>query len=514
MAGIALFLSVQILTAEQIRAWDAYTVRHEPITPLDLMERAATKCVRWIQQQAWSARRFQIFCGPGNNGGDGLAIARLLHEAGYAVAVFVAGVGGRRSDEFQTNLERLRTLTSVDLRLVSSPENLPELTQSDVVVDALFGAGLNKPLEGIAAAVVERINASGCTVVSVDAPSGLFVDKATSGAVVVHASYTLTFQCYKLGLLVQENARYLGKVVVLDIGLLPGFLTGVSPRVEFTDEETIGKIYKPRNRFAHKGSFGHALIAGGSFGKIGAVALAARACSSGGAGLTTVHVPKCGYAVLQVSVPEAMVIADEEEPHLASLPDDLEKYSAVGVGPGMGTNPATQHLLSFLLRRYRKPMVVDADGLNILSQNKEWLPGLPALSVLTPHPKEFDRLFGAHTDSFARTATAQQKAAELNCIIVLKGHHTFVATPESTGYFNSTGNAGMAKGGSGDVLTGLITALLAQGYSPEHAAVLGVYLHGQAGDAAARKHSMEALLPGHVIECFSDVFLGLQQLQD
>ena len=309
----------------------------------------------------------------------------------------------------------------------------------------------------------------------------------------------------------QDNAPFIGEVNVLDIALLPKFLEEKNfSSPQLLDENMIRKIFNPRSRFAHKGNFGHALLVGGSYGKIGAMVLATKACLSSGAGLTTSLVPTCGYAIMQVATPEAMVMIDNEEKHLSDLPADIEKFSAIGIGPGMGTEPATQKLLSFFIRRYQKPLVIDADGLNCLSLQKELLPFIPPYSILTPHPREFDRLFGEHQNDFDRIATARMMANEFKILIVLKGHHSFIAFPNEVGYFNSTGNAGMAKGGSGDVLTGIITSLLAQGYASKNAALLGVYIHGWAGDFAASKFSKEAMLPSHTIECLTDVFLALQ----
>lgn len=473
------------------------------------MERAAGRCVQWIIEQPWVARKFLVFCGKGNNGGDGLAIARMLLLKGYNVSIFILEFGKLGSDDFQANLQRLHDLPAADIHFLQQPESFPLINKENVVVDALFGSGLNKPLEGLSAQLTAHINDAEATVVSIDLPSGLFTDQTSAGNVVVKAANTLTFQCYKLGLLVQENAPFVGDVKVIGISLHPQYLNGLQPSFLLSDEVLMHKIFKPRQRFAHKGTFGHALLIGGSYGKIGAAVLATKACLYTGAGLTTTVIPKCGYQILQSIAPEAMAIADEEEEFLTTLPDDIEKFSAIGIGPGMGTRPETRTLLSFVIRRYRKPLVIDADGLNCLAQHPEWLSQLPANSILTPHPKEFDRLFGEHKDDFARVETARLKAKEYNIIVVLKGHHTLIASAEGPSYFNSTGNAGMAKGGSGDVLTGILASLLAQKYEPKDAAVLGVYLHGWAGDIAAKKFSKEAMLPTHTIKCLSDVFLRL-----
>lgn len=503
---------MQILSAEQIRAWDKYTIQHEPISSIDLMERAARNCVEWIKVKDWQTKHFCIFCGKGNNGGDGLAIGRMLLTTGYQVSFYILEFGKAGTEDFQTNLQRLHELPEAPIHFLQTTDAFPVIQKEDIVIDALFGSGLNKTLEGLSAQLVSHINDANATVVSIDLPSGLFINKSSLGNAVVKAKYTLTFQCYKLGLLVQENAPFIGDIQVFDIGLHHGFLHQTKTLSQLLDEAMIRKIFRPRSRFAHKGTFGHTLVIGGSYGKMGAVVLATKACMASGAGLTTVFIPKCGYTILQTTAPEAMTLMDDETDYLSSLPEEIDRFSSVGVGPGMGTKPETQKLLSFIVRRYQKPLIIDADGLNCLAQHKDLLSQLPPLSILTPHPKEFDRLFGNHQNDFDRLAKAKEKATELGILVILKSHHTLIATPNSESYFNSTGNAGMAKGGSGDVLTGILTSLLAQGYHTTEAAQLGVYIHGWAGDIAAQQHSKEAMLPSHLISCLENVFLELNRL--
>ncbi|MGZ3888649.1 MAG: NAD(P)H-hydrate dehydratase [Flavisolibacter sp.] len=498
-----------VLTAGEIRAWDAYTIQHEPVVSIDLMERAAAKCVEWIGEKAWEDIHFKIFCGKGNNGGDGLAIARMLSQKGFPVTVYILEFGKPGTGDFQINLQRLHECP-VDIHYLQQTNSFPELQASDLVIDALFGSGLNKPLEGLAAELVQHMNGSLPAVVSIDLPSGLFADRSSKGQTMVEADYVLTFQCYKPGLLVPENAPFTGVVQVLDIGLHPGFLTQRPARDRWVDKAFADTIFLPRSPFAHKGDFGHALLIAGSYGKMGAAVLAAKACLHTGAGLTSVYAPKCGYEILQTSVPEAMVMTDKGENDLGFLPDELDRYAAIGIGPGIGTKDGTQDMLAFVIRRFPHRLVIDADGLNCLAARKDLLSHLPPKTVLTPHPREFDRLFGDHQNDFARMATAKEQASALGIVIVLKGHHTLIATPDGHCYFNSTGNAGMAKGGSGDVLTGIITALLAQKYLPVEAAVLGVFLHGHAGDLAAGALSQEAMVATDIITFLSQSFLKFQ----
>lgn len=498
---------MKILTAEQLRAWDNYTIANEPILSIDLMERAAAKCVAWLQKQGWEEKSFIVFCGKGNNGGDGLAIGRMLLEKGYQVSIYVLENGKEGSNDFRQNLQRLDQLPSTTLRFIREKTDFPELQKDAVVIDALFGSGLNKPLDGLSKELVVLLNNSTETmVVSIDLPSGLYSDTSSAGNTVVEADYTLTFQSYKMALLVQENASFIGEVTLIPIDLHPQYLQQATPAPTLLTGTMIREIFRPRNRFAHKGTYGHALLAGGSYGKMGALVLATKACLSSGAGLTTAHVPRSGYTIIQMAAPEAMTLLDENETHLSTLPADIERFAAIGIGPGMGTDPETVSLLSFLVRRFPKPMVIDADGLNCLSLAKDLLAQLPPLSVLTPHPKEFDHLFGDHPADFARIETAIKKAKALKIHIVLKSHHSLIATPDGECFFNSTGNAGMAKGGSGDVLTGILTSLLAQGYHPTEAVKMGVYLHGWAGDIAAEMYSQQSMLPSHLIACLPHVF--------
>lgn len=500
---------MKILSAADIRAWDQYTMEQEPITSINLMERAATECTRWLLKQYPDAPSFAVFCGKGNNGGDGLAIARMLMENNYPVTVYILEFGHKGTDDFQTNLARLHALASADIRFIQSEEHFHPFLPGQVIIDALYGSGLNRALNDVTAHLVEHINRSGRAIVSIDIPSGLFVDRSSKDNTIVKAQHTLGFQCYKPAFLAAENAAYTGEVHILDIGLHPGFYDTLSSQYELTDDELIQSIYRPRNRFAHKGNFGHALLAAGSYGKMGAAVLSAKACLRSGAGLLTCHIPKCGYDTLQTTVPEAMVLTDFNSSFLTKIEDDLTRYQGIGIGPGIGTGSETRQLLRELITTYQKPLVIDADALNILGLQKDLLSLLPAGSVLSPHPKEFERLFGETANDFNRVDLALQKAKELNVVIVVKGHHTLIATPGGKAFFNNTGNAGMATGGSGDVLTGILTGLVAQGYDSVEAAILGVYLHGMAGDIAAMELSMEAMVAGDIIHSLGAAFLQI-----
>ena len=502
---------MKILTAEELRAWDQYTITHEPITSIGLMERAAISCVSWLETNGYGEDQFAIFCGKGNNGGDGLAIARLLAAKKNKVRIFILEFGHKGTDDFQTNLARLHEYPEVDIRFIQTEDNFHEFNKGEVIIDALFGSGLNRGLKDVTAKLVEHINNSGCEIISIDIPSGLFVERSSKGNTIIKANQTLSFQCYKPAFLVAENAAYVGEVHILDIGLHPDYYNSVFSIYELVDEAIIHSLYRPRDRFAHKGNFGHALVVAGSYGKIGASVLSAKACLRSGAGLLSVHVPKCGYDILQTAVPEAMVMTDFNSSFNTKIEEDLSRFDAIGIGPGIGTASETKILLRELFDSYRAPLVLDADALNIIGSQKDLLKLIPKDSILTPHPKEFERLFGETKSDFDRFQLAMHKAIELNLVIVLKGHYTFIAAG-GKGYFNSTGNAGMATGGSGDVLTGILTGLIAQGYSSIEASILGVYLHGLAGDFAAKKYSEEAMIAGDIIESLGEGFQKISLL--
>ena len=494
---------MQILSADQVRAWDEFTIQHEPIASIDLMERAAATCFQWIVQR-YEGRNFSIFCAKGNNGGDGLAIARML-SANHSVTVYVLEFGHLGTQDFQINLARLHETQAV-IKFISTEENIPGIPPGEIIIDALFGSGLNRPINGLTAALVSAINNSGNEIISVDIPSGLSADTSSKGNIAVMASHTLGFQCYKPAFLVAENDVYIGKLHILDIRLHDDYLERIASVYNFVDKAIARGIMKPRKKFSHKGNFGHALLIAGSHGKIGAVVLAARACLRTGVGLLTVHCPANGNDILQTAVPEAMIDTDSNEKINTTVTTELNRYDAVGIGPGLGTAYDTATLLQNVISTFTKPVVVDADALNILAAHPEWIAKLFPLSILTPHPKEFERLFGATENDFDRIRLARQKAREHNIIIVLKGHHTFIATPREQHFFNSTGNAGMATGGSGDVLTGIISSFVAQKYPSEDAAVLGVYLHGLAGDLAAKKMSEPALIASDIIDHLGSAF--------
>ncbi|SDD35616.1 NAD(P)H-hydrate dehydratase [Niabella drilacis] len=499
---------MKLLSATQIRQWDEFTIKNEPIVSLELMERAANACTRWLLQNTL-AGTYYIFCGKGNNGGDGLAIARLLYNAGRAIKVFILESDAKGSDDYISNFRILHHLSAIPIYQVRSEKDLPVIPEECILIDALFGTGLNRGLTGLAAQLIDHLNNAGAPVISIDIPSGLFCDQSSRGHSIIRARHTLTFQVLKMAFLIAENAVFFGQVHLIDINLHPSYPDLVDTPFYIINQSMARRIYRPRTAFAHKGNFGHALIIAGAYGKTGAAILSTRACLRTGAGLVTAHVPDRSVSILQTAAPEAMVFPDPEADHIATLGYTPELFSATGIGPGIGTGVKTKFFLRGLLEHEALKLVLDADALNIIAGSPGLLNHLPPGSILTPHPREFSRLFGEQDNDFKKMEIAISKSMELNVIIILKGHHTLVALPDGTGFFNITGNAGMAKGGSGDVLTGMLTGLLAQGYSSKEAAIMGVFLHGLAGDLAAGARGMEAMTATDIIENIGSAFQQL-----
>jgi NAD(P)H-hydrate epimerase len=493
---------MKIFSAAQIRVWDQYTINQEPISSNNLMERAAKACYRWIKENMEPEKNYLIFCGNGNNGGDGLAIARMLFNDGQPVKVFVLQAD-KKSGDHLINLNRLKAL-NVPVTEVAAPNDFPDINKNAIVIDALFGTGLNKPLQGLAQKLVLHISNSMAAIISIDIPSGLLADGSSQGQAIITATYTLSFECNKLAFMFAENADYMGNVHLLSIGLHQQYYLDTESSFATIDQQLVRTIYKPRQQFTHKYSFGHALLYAGSKNMMGAAVLCAKACLRCGAGLVTVHTDEPQMPIIQTALPEAIASAEND---IAIL---TKKKAAIGIGPGLAINESNAALLLKLIDSWDGPLVIDASALGLLqphllrlSQRKK------NTSILTPHTGEFEKLFGKASSDFERMQLALQKAAQLNSYIILKGKNSLVACPDGKAYFNTTGNSGMATAGSGDVLTGILTGLLAQGYTAEHACMLGVYLHGLAGDFAAVKFSQEAMIAGDITEQLGEAYQSL-----
>jgi hydroxyethylthiazole kinase-like uncharacterized protein yjeF len=500
-------LQMKIFRCDQIKEIDEYTIKYEPVSSINLMERAAGKLFSWIESRFDRSGRIFIFAGPGNNGGDGLALGRMLVLNGYDTEIHFVKFTEKTTPDWNINRQRLETETSVKLNYLTGKDQFPIISSDDIIIDAIFGSGLTRPIEGLAGDVIEEINRVDAVTIAIDTPSGLFGEdnRENKPESVIKADYTLCFQFPRLSFLFSENNQFVGEWIVLPIGLNNNAIRNTKSPYLLIDKRDVTIMLKKRDKFDHKGNFGHGLLISGSSGKMGAAVLGARAALRTGIGLITCHIPSGGNIILQGTVPEAMVKLDASERCISDI-GITEFYNAVGVGPGIGLGQESQKALHELLTECKRPMVIDADGLNILSLNKNWLKLIPPGSILTPHPKEFERLAGKTDTGFDRLKTQIAFSMDHHCIIVLKGAHTSITTTDGRVFFNNTGNPGMATAGSGDVLTGIILSLLAQDYNPENAAVLAVYLHGSAGDIAAGDSCYESIIASDIINSIGKAF--------
>lgn len=488
-----MFYLKKIITANQAKETDRYTLKKEFVSSLELMERASLAFVTAIANTLDSAQKIVVVCGIGNNGGDGLAIARILRSRGYIVEAILLKTGNTLSPDCLVNFNKLTEVS------VLAPEDpLPNFKYYDLLIDAIFGSGLTREIKGFPATVIEKINSDKIKVLSVDIPSGLYFDQLPDSKAIVNSDLTISFQRPKLAFFFQESHPYIKQWKVVDIGLDENFIQAL-PTNEFVLDKRISKRVKTRNKHAHKGTLGHSLLIAGSYGKIGAAVLASKACLRAGAGLLTTYIPNCGYQILQTAVPEAICLTDKKKKYLSRVPN-ISPYAAIGIGPGIGKNSATKEFLAALFSATKVPLVIDADALNLIAEHRELLKTLPKNAILTPHPKEFERLVGKWNTTIECFQKQKQFAKKHQCIVLLKGANTCICNPEGMLFFNTSGNPGMATGGSGDVLTGIITGLLAQGYSCIEASLIGVYFHGQAGDKAAREKGENALISSDIIK--------------
>ena len=504
---------MKIFTSAQIKELDKFTIENEPISSLSLMERAAQTMTRSITELWGTATPIVVFAGPGNNGGDALAIARMMADQGYQIVAYLFNISGHLSPDCAANKKLLEENKHIQQFFEVTQEfDPPVLDEKTLVIDGLFGSGLNKPLAGGFASLVKYINASPSKIVSIDAPSGLMAEDNTYNikANIIRAYLTLTLQQPKLSFFFAENQQFIGQLRVLDIRLSQEGIQKMDSSYTVIEENDIRNSLLPRNPYAHKGQMGHALLIAGSYCMAGAAILAAKACLRSGVGKLTVNSPRRNIPMIQQSVPEAIIKTGAEEIIFAESVD-TEEYNAMGIGPGLGQSEQTAIALIAQLRRTQCPIVADADAINILANHRAWLQQLPKGIILTPHPKEFDRLEGHSADSYERLTKACNLAERLQGIVILKGHYTAICMADGHVMFNPTGNAGMATAGSGDVLTGIITGLLARGYQPKEASMVGVYLHGLAGDLAAAELGEESLLASDIIQYLPRAFKRLKE---
>jgi len=503
---------MKIFNVNQIREADEFTISNEPISSYNLMERAATNLSDWLSEYLSTNSVIKIFAGTGNNGGDGLAIARLLSDKGYNIEVYLIMISDVLSLDAQTNFTKLEEQSKVRINIFQSYEILPDINSKDIIIDAIFGSGLNRPLDDFAASVVNLINASRAKVISIDIPSGLLVDDNENNNPdnIIKAEITLTLQFPKLSFFFGENYRFVGEWIVIPIGLHENYINNTPTDFSYSTHKEIASKIFTRKKFDHKGKFGHAFLISGSYGKIGAAVLASKACLRAGVGLLTVHIPRFGYEIIQTAIPEAMTSIDKYDKVISKIPA-IDNYTAVGIGPGIGKSHQAMLAMKELLEKISIPIVIDADAINILAENRELINLVPPNSIITPHPKEFERLVGRSENHYERLKKQIKFAADHSLVVVLKGAYTSIVDPLGNCVFNTSGNPGMAKGGCGDILTGIILALYAQGYTSFDAAYIGAYIHGFAADLAVIENSEEALLSTDIINFIGKAFMNLKK---
>lgn len=506
------FTRMKLFSAAQIREGDLFTIEHEPVSSVALMDRAARRCAAAVLDEIAPVKKLVMVCGPGNNGGDGLVIARLLKSHVNQLCVICIGEEEKRSPDFVHQLGLL-TYAGIQPLVINDVDALSVLKKEisepgTWIGDALFGTGLSKPLQtGLFAATVHAINESGCPVFSVDIPSGLAADEPWENSAVVKANFTFSFEQPKLSFLFAENQAFTGLLRIVPIGVHQQFMESTQSSHFLITRAGVSELKRNISPFSHKGTFGHAALLAGGYGKAGASHLALAACIRSGAGLVTLFTPDELIPLVQTALPEVMVQPAGSGKWVEPFRFDADKFSSLGIGPGLGTGKETAVAVKNLLAEFGGPLVLDADALNILSENKTWLSFLPPnRTVLTPHPKEFDRLTRVHISGMDRWKTQVEFSQKFNCYVALKGRYTSVTTPTGKTFFNTSGNPGMAKGGSGDVLTGLLTGLAAQNIPLVDAVIQGVYLHGLAGDLAASDLGREGVTAGEIIRYLPAAF--------
>lgn len=481
-------INAEILDVKAIRSSEALTMAEEPISSIDLMERAGTCFAEHLMRHLPLDKFAEIVvvCGPGNNGGDGLVIARILQQHWIVRVILAAGPNSKTTPEFDTNLQRWydnNADNQTRFTRAYQESSVIDISPQALVIDAIFGIGISKPLQGYFAALVEVLNKTQAYIVAVDAPSGMRIDQHTEEmSLSIRADETYTFQFPKIAYLLPENYKRCGDVSILDIGLR---LPPIKTTMQILEANTIKHLLHTPQKFAHKGQMGHGLLIAGSVDMPGAAILAATAALRGGIGKVTVHSVSKVCDLLPASIPEAILSRDRNEQCFSRIDwKNHPSVNAIAIGCGLGTSHTAAQGLKMVLDEVQSPLILDADALNILGTQHTWLGFLPAQSILTPHFKEFERLAGPCANDFERIEKLRLFVQKYGVIVILKGAYTAVALPDGKIFFNTTGNPGMATAGSGDTLTGLLLALMAQGYAPAAAALIGVYLHGAAGDAA------------------------------
>lgn len=495
---------MKILTVPQIREADQFTILNEPISSIDLMERASIAVANWVKDNYTTEHEIVVLAGSGNNAGDGLAVARLLSELKYKVTVSLVH-GETGSVEFEYNLNRLKDETTVSI----TSGLLTDFPFKVIFMDAILGSGLSKPIEGVLSSFINIINNTKGVKVAVDISSGLFADKASTNQTIFKADYTLTFQFPKLAFMMPENHEFVGDFHVLDIGLHHEFISKVSTDYSIFKPTVVLQEKLKVSSVAHKGNRGRATIVAGGHGRMGATLLAAKGALHSGIGLLSVQsCPTC-INVIHNHIPEALVLKDENEYALGSYLE-YENQEVVVMGPAIGLADKTIRLLRELLESYKGQLILDADAITILAEHRELLEILPEGTILTPHLGEFRRLVGDYSNSFDTLMQLSSFCKHHKVVVVLKGMYSAVCNQEGKISFNSTGNQGMAKGGSGDLLCGILAGISPRIKNPFETAQLAVFLHGLAGDISLEQYGDNFMTPSTMISNLKDAFRQLE----
>lgn len=493
---------MNVFTASQMAKLDAYTIKKESILSVDLMERAAVALTAEVTDICSTDNHIFIFAGSGGNGGDALAMARLLSQKDYTVSAYLINIDGHLNPDCEINRNRLiENAPNVEFHEITSQFDMPAIDENDVIIDGLFGTGLSRPISGGFAMLVKFINRSGATIISIDIPSGLMCEDNTNNyhSNIIRANYTLTIQALKPSFLMADNQVFIGNLKVINIGLEENECPQENRTFYLDEEDNMRALIHPRDAWGHKGTFGHGLLIAGSYGMAGAAILAAKACLRSGIGKLTVHSPRVNTPILQGAVPEAVIHPDEENYYFSSSLK-ADTYTATAIGPGIGLKKDTALAVIEQISHSRTSIIIDADALNLFADHQGWLIQIPSCAILTPHPGEFSRIFGECNSNYQMLINAREQAIRLKCHIILKGHYTAICCPDGVVYFNTTGNEGMATAGSGDTLTGILLALSSQGYSNTDACRLAVYIHGLAGDIATSKLGSHSVIASDIID--------------
>ena len=495
---------MKILTSDQIKRVDQFTIKNKKISSIQLMENAALACSKWIKNKFSIQHKFIFLCGNGNNGGDGLAIARNLSKDGYSSLCFEYIIKRKSSKDYLINKKRLPFKTKA-----LSLNSLKKLSidKKHIFVDSIIGSGLNRHLDDSLKEVINWINKNAEKIISIDIPTGMYTEYNSLNKYIIKASYTLTFQFPKLSFMLPEAGNSVGDFKILDIGLDKNYIKELSSNFFYNTKKSLKPFFKKYKKFDHKGKRGHLLLVAGSRGKIGASVLAGKVSFFSGLGKLTICTPKCGAETIQTSLPEAMLEINEGQNYLSGKL--ISKIKVIAIGPGIGTSKSTISYVQSIIKNSSSPLIIDADALNIISKNKKLMNDLPENSILTPHPKELERLVGIWKNDQDKLLKLRKLSFKYKVIVILKGAHTCISLPSNEIWFNSSGNPGMATAGSGDVLTGLLGGFLAQGYSPNICARIAVYLHGSAADIGSKKLSQETIISGDIQKYLSEAIKKL-----